>query len=140
MDTVTHRSKVDGWLLSLFRCGQAVTVVACVSILFASCRAWEFAAMVFLFLLGAVFPWWVLRSTDYTIDRTTLAVRFGPFRWTIALSDIQRVEPTTSPLSGPALSLDRLRIEYGRGRAMLVSPEDRERFVADLAARGARTG
>lgn len=138
MHTVIHRSKVDGWLRSLFRCSQAVTLVACTAILFAACRARDLAAMILVFLLGAALPWWVLRSTDYTIASDALTVRFGPFRWKIALADIQRVEPTTSPLSGPALSLDRLRIEYGKGRVMLVSPEDTERFLADLRARGAR--
>ena len=36
-------------------------------------------------------------------------------------------------LSGPALSLDRLRIDYGRGRSLLVSPKERERFVSELS-------
>jgi hypothetical protein len=33
--------------------------------------------------------------------------------------------------SSPALSLDRLRIDYGT-RSILVSPQDRNRFIAAL--------
>jgi hypothetical protein len=43
------------------------------------------------------------------------------------------------PGTGPALSLDRLRIEYGSGRALMISPAEKQRFLRDLAARRARS-
>ena len=87
-------------------------------------------AAVFLFSL------WVLFSTRYTIDAVSLVVQSGPFRWTVPLKDIRAVRAVNDLRSGPALSLDRLRIEYADARPLLISPRERERFLADLAARG----
>jgi len=75
---------------------------------------------------------WTLRSTYYTINESDLTVRSGPMRWVIALSQIESVTPTRDARSGPALSLDRLRICYGGGRQMLISPQDKESFIRDL--------
>ena len=75
---------------------------------------------------------WTLLSTYYTIDERNLTVRSGPMRWVIALSQIESVTPTRDARSGPALSLDRLRICYGGGRQMLISPQDKEGFIRDL--------
>jgi hypothetical protein len=75
---------------------------------------------------------WVMLATDYTLDARQLTVRCGPFRWRIRLADIRAVSATRDPSSGPALSLDRLRVEYGRGRAILISPRDAGQFLHDL--------
>jgi Bacterial PH domain len=84
------------------------------------------------------FALWVLLVTHYTIDGTTLAVRSGPFRWVIALREIRAVTATRDPKTGPALSLERLRIEHADGAALLVSPRDMAAFLADLRARGVK--
>ena len=57
----------------------------------------------------------------------------GPFRWRVPIDAITAITPTRSALSSPALSLDRLRIEYGE-RAILVSPIYKEGFVRALRA------
>jgi len=75
---------------------------------------------------------WSLLATHYTIDADNLTVRSGPMRWVIALSQIESVAPTRDARSGPALSLDRLRICYGGGRQILISPKDKEAFIRDL--------
>jgi hypothetical protein len=79
---------------------------------------------------------WTLLATYYVIDATSLVVRSGPFHWTISLRDIRSVKPSRDIRSGPALSFDRLRIEYGAGRVLMVSPREKEAFLADLARRG----
>jgi hypothetical protein len=53
------------------------------------------------------------------------------------MRDIRTVTPTRNPLSSPALSLDRLRIDYGRGRRIMVSPRDPGAFLRELRRRGA---
>jgi hypothetical protein len=78
---------------------------------------------------------WVLATTDYTVTGHELRVRSGPFRWRIRIDDIRGVAPTRSPLSSPALSLDRLRIDYGTGNAIMISPRDRDAFLRTLAER-----
>jgi hypothetical protein len=85
-------------------------------------------------LLGVLLPAWLLLGTDYVLDQEHLKIRCGPFRWSIPVREIRHVEPTRNPLSSPALSLDRLRIEYGNGKSLMISPRDTEQFLADLDA------
>jgi Bacterial PH domain len=72
----------------------------------------------------------------YEITPTELVVRGGLLHWEIPLSSIQQVRPTHNMLASPALSLDRLRIEYSQNdktRFMLVSPKDKSGFLRNLA-------
>lgn len=80
-------------------------------------------------LLSLGLPLWLLFTTSYRVDAQSLSVKSGPFSWTIPLAEIQSVEPSRSSISSPALSLDRLRIRYGNGKSILVSPADRENFL-----------
>jgi hypothetical protein len=90
------------------------------------------AAAAFSVLITAGVPVWICTTTRYDLSRQSLIVRSGPFRWSIPLADIKSVTPTRNPLSSPALSLDRLRIEYGQGRAIMISPSDKGAFVRAL--------
>ena len=58
-----------------------------------------------------------------------LRIVAGPFRWKILLDEITSVEETRNPLSSPALSLDRLKICYGNGRHIMISPADTAGFL-----------
>jgi hypothetical protein len=81
-------------------------------------------------LVGAAFPLWILLSTKYTVSQGHVLVQSGPFRWRIPALGITRITPTRSPLSSPALSLDRLRIEYDSDKkSLLVSPAEPEEFI-----------
>jgi hypothetical protein len=81
--------------------------------------------------LGLVLP------MRYAITDQHLVVRHGLVRQRIALRDITVVEPTRSPLSSPALSLDRLRIEFGTGffKSAMISPAAKSEFLAELAVK-----
>jgi hypothetical protein len=79
---------------------------------------------------------WVLLTTRYTLEGAHLGVRSGPFSWVIALKDIRAVTSTRDPHAAPALSLQRLRIDYGAGRSIMVSPAEEAQFLAELRARG----
>jgi len=87
-------------------------------------------------VLVAVLVPWVFASTYYEVDTRELKVVSGPFRWRIPLSDITRVTPSRAWWSAPALSLDRLCIEYGDGKWTLVSPIRREEFLEVLGISG----
>lgn len=79
---------------------------------------------------------WILESTRYEVGNTHLVIRSGPFRWVIPLDSIQEVAPTRSPLSAPALSLDRLLIRHpGRALGIMISPEDPQGFLRELVLR-----
>ena len=87
--------------------------------------------------LGAlILVLWVLLTTRYTLEGGSLSVRSGPFSWVIALKDIRAITRTRDPHTAPALSLQRLRIDYGAGRSIMVSPAEEAQFLAELRARG----
>ncbi|MCC7548599.1 MAG: PH domain-containing protein [Burkholderiales bacterium] len=125
------RSKIDTWL-------------SCVLVIAAAIALWAAAATVrqgsgtglpvsiVVVLIGAVLPMWILLGTVYSIESGTLRIRSGPFSWRIPVASITSVEPSRSPVSSPALSLERLRVEYGAGKSILVSPADRQAFIAAI--------
>jgi hypothetical protein len=86
-------------------------------------------------LIGACLPLWLLTTTRYILSSTGLIVRSGPLRWDVRLERITHIERTSSHLAAPALSTDRLRIVYGPGQSIMISPRNREEFLRDLDAR-----
>lgn len=71
----------------------------------------------------------VFTRTHYTVTDKELRVVSGPFRRSISLSDITSIEPSRNPLSSPALSLDRLKVSYGKRKFVLISPADKAGFL-----------
>lgn len=133
----TYRSKVDG------KIGVVVALAALVLIFAgATLPDPDHGAALALHIVGLIFLAlcvWTLLGTYYVIDATALVAHSGPFRWSIPLREIRSVRSTRDTHSGPALSFDRLRIEFGAGRrVLLVSPRDKDAFLADLISRGVR--
>jgi len=128
-----HRSKIDSWLLALLTALIAVVCVSLVTAIYAGGKPVMLIALL-LAVVGIGLPLWVLLTTRYTLDREVLLVRSDPFRWKVPVAEISGIMPTRNPLSSPALSLDRLRIVYGSGKSLMISSEDKERFIADLEA------
>jgi hypothetical protein len=54
------------------------------------------------------------------------------FDKTIPIGSITKIIETRNALSSPALSLNRLLLKYNRFDYILISPEDRPHFIADL--------
>jgi hypothetical protein len=67
----------------------------------------------------------------YTLLADALSIRCGVICYQIPLSEIQRVEKSASLRSGPALSLRRVLVVTEK-RGYLLSPKDREAFMADI--------
>jgi Bacterial PH domain len=94
-----------------------------------------------------IFIIWVVFATYYEIQGEYLKIVSGPIRYTINIHSIQSVKPTNNPLSSPALSIDRLEIQYNKtnkkgglqsnksvwssGMA-LISPKDKQKFIEEL--------
>lgn len=122
------KSKIDRWLLFLL---IAIMVFEIVVMSIAATQAGDaleatfliIAALAIVALIGSM-----LIGTYYSVAGNTLRIACGPFRWKVPIDAIDSVEATRSPLSSPALSLDRLRIRYGRRRIM-VSPADKAGFL-----------
>ena len=122
------KSKIDRWLLFLLVAIMVfeVVVMSIVATQVNSPREATImivAALAIVVLIGSM-----LVGTHYTVAGNTLRVACGPFRWKVPIDAIQSVEATRSPLSSPALSLDRLLIHYGNRRIM-VSPSDKAGFL-----------
>ncbi len=80
-------------------------------------------------MFGLVLP------VHYELTGDTLIVRHGLVRQKIPFDNIQGVTPSRNPISSPALSLDRLHIDRGTSLPLLISPEDKDGFLNDLAGR-----
>ncbi len=134
---LTFASRIDGWLLVVLLGSALACLFAASSIMLSRMPGpWWIAAA--LLLLGCVLPVWLLVATNYVLTATALDVRSGPFKWQVPIADVTNIAPTRNPVSSPALSLDRLRIDYGDGRWILISPREKDRFVRELEQRRAR--
>ncbi len=128
-------SKRDFWIVLLLRV-VPIAVLVVIGVAWYADRAdvrGPLAGALILIVLEVFVFESLLRSTYYVIDEGTLLVRSSFLTWRIPVAQITAITPTRNPVSSPALSLDRLRIEYG-GKFILVSPEDRGRFIEALCA------
>jgi hypothetical protein len=128
-------SKRDWWLTAIVWGGVATMLLP--SLLQPRSANPTAGFMLFAVLIptiGALFMLWVLYGTSYTFAGDLLVIRSGPFRFRVTLTEVRSVEPTRSPLSSPACSLDRLLIRYGV-RQIMVSPADKAGFLAELQMR-----
>jgi len=134
---MVFRSKVDTWLSCVLLIAAAMALRAAATTLRQDSGTGLLVAVV-LVLIGAILPMWILLGTVYSVESGTLRIRSGPFSWRIAVESIRAIEPSRSPVSSPALSLERLRVEYGAGKWVLVSPADQRAFIAAIEhAKGA---
>jgi hypothetical protein len=86
-----------------------------------------FLVVLFLFIVHMFF------YTTYTIDDDELKIRCGfigykPYK----IKDMKKVSKSTSIISSPAASFDRIQITYGKFDEIIISPKDKHQFVEDL--------
>jgi hypothetical protein len=132
-------SKRDWWIVLLLWGSAFVSVVSMSSVLRAPEVTRESLFPLFFMVLVWGLVMWVLYGTRYTLTEDLLLIQSGPMRYKVPLVEVTSVRPTRSLLSSPALSLDRIEITYGR-RRILVSPEDKVRFLTELRARSPQLG
>ncbi len=125
------KSAVDWWYYALLALLAAALVAALTPTILAGQFSLLTAAALAVALLGV--PLWLLFTTAYRVADGMLTVQSGPFSWRIPLAEIESVTPSHSLLSSPALSLERLEVRYSGGKRLLLSPEDRQGFLAALA-------
>jgi len=134
MNPQSFPSKVDAWLGAVLGIVAAVQLLA-LAYLFSIGHPARWVAVPLLLLAPALIVW-TLASTRYVVDDTLLTVCCGPLRKRIELSQITSIQRTRSPLSSPALSLDRWLVAYGKGQACMISPQDMAGFREALRGRG----
>ena len=128
---MTFRSKVDTWLGAVLWC--------CV-LLMAACGVFVISIGAPLYLLAVGLPLlivlsavclWVRYATTYSLTEDRLLSVSGPFRRSIALGELVSVASCHSWRPGLALSLDRVKLDYGK-HSLLISPENQSEFLAEL--------
>jgi hypothetical protein len=84
-------------------------------------------------LITITFVVYLFLNTYYAIEGNGLRIKAGfPHTIKISIHDIKRVEKSSSLLSSPALSTDRIEIFYGKFDSVLISPKDISGFVEEL--------
>ncbi len=125
------KSKVDKWMLIFI----ASSIFACIlgsSVMLKIGGAVNYSIAAFMLIVGAGIPLWILNSTRYIIKNGNLKIVSGPFTWVIPITSITSVQESESSMFGPALSSDRLEIEYGKDKVMVISPADKTEFLQKL--------
>ena len=133
---VIFRSRYDLWLKIIF----AITNVMMLGSVVVLIRNGRLDSVIEAIFTAAIFVGvvWMQFATYYRVDDDALFVRCGPLHWTIPIASIIDMTPTDDPTSGPALSLQRVRVEFtknGEKDEILISPEDREGFMREVRAR-----
>ncbi len=123
------RSKIDRWLWLVMVATVLGMAAGMFAVVFSGEEPVVIIAVIFMLIVATALFASIMLGTSYTIERKILHIRCGPFRWNVPLEEITAVEATRNPLSSPALSLDRLKIRYGKRRCVMVSPADRAGFL-----------
>lgn len=126
------KSKIDKWVmicsvLSAFAC----VLGASVSIKVGGTVNYVFAGIILI--IGMGFPLWILVSTRYIVNDVDLKIISGPFSWNIPIQSIISIQQTNSTVTSPALSFDRLEIIYDQDKSIIISPNDKEKFIQKLS-------
>lgn len=130
--TKVFKSKADLWILVMIYGSVFACLAAAGFVIYHDQSLIGLVLAVFLAGVGAGLPLWLLQNTRYEISTDCLYVFSGPFKWTIKKSSIRSVKPSKNPISSPALSLDRLLIQYEGNKTLLVSPLEQQAFVDAL--------
>ena len=125
MDKTVYKSAVSWWLWALV--AIPVIITSAISVMDGEWLALLIHALVALFVSHLFF------TTYYTVEGNTLAVKCSVLiSIKIDITTIRKITETNNPLSSPALSLDRLWIDYGKNGAVMISPEDKEGFIRHI--------
>ena len=131
MDPQVFRSRIDPLLAALV---FVPVLVACGVVLQRSVARGQPPSGVTLatLVLSVGLVAWIFTTTTYRFVEGVLLVQSGPMRVRVPVAQIRRVTRTRSVLSAPALSLQRLEIEYDKHSVVVISPQDEAGFLAAL--------
>jgi len=125
MDKTVYKSAVSWWLWALVAIPVVIT-----SVITVMDGDW---ATLLIHALVALFVGHLFFTTYYTVEGNTLTVKSSVLiNIKIDIATIRKITETNNPLSSPALSLDRLWIDYGKNGAVMISPEDKEGFIRHI--------
>ena len=130
METI-YTSKIDTWLAVTLLFSMVICVFASYQLVKTGQLAAILAAVPIL-AIGVGLPFWLVMTTTYSLNKDRLFIKTGPFKWVVPLEAITKITPSSSLLASPALSVDRLRIVYGNGSSVMISPRNKEQFISEI--------
>lgn len=84
-------------------------------------------------LLVLLFIVHIFSTTYYLVDGRFLIVRSGFIvNKKIDINSVKSIKETNSMISAPALSFDRLEVNWGKFSGIVISPRDKHGFVAEM--------
>ncbi|MFD1068201.1 PH domain-containing protein [Oceanobacillus locisalsi] len=85
-------------------------------------------SLVFILFVGDM--WF---NTKYVIARRILEVRSGFLKKKkVFIDEIHTIRFTKNPIAAPALSLDRIEINYNQYDTIIISPRNSKRFIHEI--------
>lgn len=129
----TFRSRVDAWLVLAVVAATALPIGAAMWL----AQHGQMHGVLLLGCWGTAMGFVVAalsRPLRYTLRTDRLHIQSGWLDWDVPYAALRRVAPSWNPLAAPAWSLRRVRLDFADG-FILVSPDDREVFIQELAER-----
>jgi hypothetical protein len=123
------RSKRDGWISAVIWASAVFCAAAATAVMSGGAVPLANLVVAVVLVAAAGLMLWVLYGTSYSMADGLLRIRSGPYRVEVPLAEVTSVERSRTALAAPACSLDRVAVRYGN-RCVVVSPEDRDAFVA----------
>lgn len=127
-----YPSRIDGWLAVILIAGLAMAMTQGILLYHISPIPAMVSITVVLAIAGIIAA--CLLPCRYYLCDDHLLIRSGLLRHRIPYNNITAIALSSSPLSAPALSLKRIRIDHSQG-FILISPIHREEFLAILQQR-----
>ena len=83
--------------------------------------------------LTSAFVLYLVYNTWYAIEQDVLHIRCGfLYRKEVPVKSIKSIATSSSILSSPATSFDRIEIAFNQFDSVLISPENRQDFIESL--------
>lgn len=124
---LNFKSKKDIWL--------AVSIWGVIILMFFMMITEQIIVVYIVGILNNALLLWLWFGTSYKIDDENLIVKNGPFKSTIDIKSIKKLRATKTLLAGPALSIDRIEIQYKRYDSVIVSPKEKNKFIESLLSK-----
>ncbi len=124
---LNFKSKKDIWL--------AVSIWGVIILMFFMMITEQNIVVYIVGILNNALLLWLWFGTSYKIDDENLIVKNGPFKSTIDIKSIKKLRATKTLLAGPALSIDRIEIQYKRYDSVIVSPKEKNKFIESLLSK-----
>lgn len=128
------RSKKDWWVIAFLVCMSGLLVQLLLTMQ-AKGTMQQYPVHTVVYMLTIVVLWWPVWSTKYSIDSQKLRIQSLFLTWVIPVENIINVSQTNNSVASPALSLDRLKIDYvqeGKAKFILLSPKNQTEFCQAL--------